>query len=99
MLAPSFQWSEFVGMVAGAGTTFAGLPDLMRMLKQRTSSGIHPRIVAILLVSQFVWVYYGLLIGSRPVVVWNVIAIAINGLSVGAYLHFARTERTQAKAA
>jgi MtN3 and saliva related transmembrane protein len=86
-------------MVAGFGTTFAGLPDLMRMLKQRTSSGIHPRIVAILLVSQFVWVYYGMLIGSRPVIFWNVIAIAINGLSVAAYLHFARTERREAKAA
>jgi hypothetical protein len=31
--------------------------------------------------------------------VWNVIAIAINGLSVAAYLHFARTEQRQAKAA
>ena len=26
------------------------------------------------------------LIASRPVVVWNVIAILINGLSMGAYL-------------
>ena len=87
-------------MVAGFGTTFAGLPDLVRMLKQRTSSGIHPRIVAILLVSQFVWVYYGALIGSRPVIFWNVIAIAINGLSVAAYLHFAHgAERGEGRVA
>ena len=39
-------------------------------------------------VFQIVWVYYGLLIASRPVIVWNLIAIVINFLSVGAYLHF-----------
>jgi hypothetical protein len=37
------------------------------------------------------------LILSRPVIAWNVIAIMINGLSVGAYLHFMRKERSQAK--
>jgi hypothetical protein len=33
------------------------------------------------------------LIGSRPVIMWNVIAIVMNSLSVVAYLVFARAER------
>ena len=37
---------------------------------------------------QIVWVYYGFLIESMPVMVWNVIAVAINFLAVGAYLYF-----------
>lgn len=93
------QWSEFVGLVAGFGTTVAGLPDLLRMLRRRSSAGMSPRIVALLCASQFVWVYYGFLIGSRPVIFWNVIAIAINGLSVAAYFHFVRRERRLATAA
>jgi MtN3 and saliva related transmembrane protein len=49
-------------------------------------------------VFQVLWVYYGLLILSRPVVLWNIIAVLVNSLSVGAYLFFARTEkRRQAK--
>jgi MtN3 and saliva related transmembrane protein len=47
-------------------------------------------------VFQIVWVYYGLLIASRPVIVWNMIAVVINFLSVGAYLSFARGERKRA---
>ena len=93
LLLPSLQRSEIVGLVAGFGTTFAALPDLLSMLRRRSSAGMNPRMAAIMCVFQFAWVYYGLLIGSRPVVVWNVVAIVINGLSVGAYLVFARKEK------
>jgi MtN3 and saliva related transmembrane protein len=41
-------------------------------------------------------VYYGLLIVSRPVIVWNMIGVVINFLNVGAYLYFVRRERQQA---
>jgi len=37
-----------------------------------------------------------LLIASRPVIAWNVIAVLINFLSVGAYLYFVRKEKMQA---
>ena len=92
LLLPHFQRSEIVGLVAGFGTTFAALPDLIAMLKRRSSSGMNPRMSAIMGVFQILWVYYGLLIVSRPVIVWNVIAVATNFLSVGAYVHFARKE-------
>jgi hypothetical protein len=36
-------------------------------------------------------VYYGILVESRPVIVWNTIAVAINFLVVGAYFYFAST--------
>jgi len=97
LLAPTFQRSEIVGIVAGFGTTFAGLPDLLAMLKRQSSAGMNPRMAAIMCVFQVAWVYYGLLIASRPVVVWNLIAIVTNALTVGAYVHFAHQERGQAK--
>jgi len=95
LIAPSFQRSEIVGLVAGFGTTFAALPDLLAMLKRRSSAGMNPRMAGIMCVFQVAWVYYGLLIASRPVVLWNVVAIVINGLSVGAYMYFVRKERSQ----
>ena len=55
---------------------------------------MNPRMAAITCVFQVAWVYYGLLIASRPVVLWNVVAIVINALSVGTYLYFARKERS-----
>ena len=93
LLDPRFTRSEVVGFVAGLGTTFAALPDLIAMLKRRSSAGMNPRMAGIMCVFQFAWLYYGLLIASRPVIVWNAVGIVTNALSVGAYLHFARKER------
>jgi MtN3 and saliva related transmembrane protein len=93
LLIPHFQRSEIVGFVAGLGTTFAALPDLIAMFKRRSSVGMNFRIVAIMGIFQILWVYYGLLIASRPVIAWNVIAVLTNFLGVAAYFHFNRKER------
>lgn len=94
LFSPHIQRSEIIGIVAGFGTTFAGLPDLIAMLKRRSSAGMKPRMALIMAVFQVLWVYYGLLIVSRPVVVWNLIAVLVNFLSVSTYLHFVRKEKS-----
>jgi uncharacterized protein with PQ loop repeat len=93
LLVPHLQRSEVFGIVAGFGTTFAAVPDLIAMLRRRTSKGMNPRMAAIMGVFQILWVYYGLLIASRPVVLWNTIAVVTNFFSVAAYYYFAKRER------
>ena len=97
LLIPVFSRSEILGFVAGFGTTFAALPDLLAMLRRRSSAGMKPRMAAIMGVFQILWIYYGLLIASRPVIIWNMIAVLVNFLSVGAYVHFTHKERAQQK--
>ena len=92
LLFPGFHRSEVVGFVAGLGTTFAALPDLIGMLKRKSSKGMNPRMAAIMGAFQILWIYYGLLILSRPVILWNIIAVLTNFLVVGAYVYFARKE-------
>jgi hypothetical protein len=36
-----------------------------------------------------------LVIASRPVILWDLIAVLINFLSVGTYRHFVRKEKAQ----
>jgi uncharacterized protein with PQ loop repeat len=97
LLAPRLQRSEIVGLLAGFGTTFAAVPDLVSMLKRRSRAGMNPRMAGIMGVFQILWVHYGLLIGSRPVIVWNLIAVLTNSFSVGAYLYFVRKERKESQ--
>jgi MtN3 and saliva related transmembrane protein len=97
LLIPQFHRSEIVGFVAGLGTTFAALPDLIAMFKRRSGAGMNLRIVAIMGTFQILWVYYGLLIASRPVIAWNVIAVLTNFLSVAAYFHFKRKEQEKSR--
>jgi uncharacterized protein with PQ loop repeat len=93
---PGLRRSEVVGFIAGLGTTFAALPDVIAMIKRRSCIGMNPRMAAIMGSFQIVWVYYGLLIGSRPVILWNIIAVGTNFFSVAAYYYFRSRERGDA---
>ncbi|MEX5217669.1 MAG: SemiSWEET family transporter [Nitrospira sp.] len=84
---------EIIGFIAGFGTTFAAMPDLIAMLRRRSCAGMNPTMATIMGTFQIVWVYYGFLIQSRPVIVWNLIAVVINSLMVGAYFYFACVKR------
>ena len=56
LLLPRFQRSEVFGFVAGFGTTFAALPDLIAMLRRRSIAGMNPRMAGIMGVFQVLWV-------------------------------------------
>ena len=81
--------------MAGFGTTFAALPDLIKMVSRRSSRGMNPSMASILGVFQIVWIYYGVLIGSWPLVMWNVVAVVVNALTVATYVHLARREKSR----
>ncbi len=95
LLIPRFRRSEVLGFVAGFGTTFAAVPDFVAMLRRRSSAAINPRMAAIMGSFQVLWVYYGLLIASRPVLAWNIVAVFVNLLVVGMYFYFVRKERSR----
>ena len=97
LLLPRFSKSEVFGFVAGFGTTFAAVPDLIRMFRQRSSRGVNPTMAGIIGAFQILWIYYGLLIVSRPVIAWNLVGVMINSLTVWAYLRFARIDADRAR--
>ena len=99
ILKSDINLPEIVGIIAGFGTTFAASPDFLAMMRRRSSEGMNPRMGAIMGAFQILWVYYGLLIASRPVIIWNVIAVFINFLTVGAYAYFLRKEKEKSPAA
>ena len=99
LLSPRFTRSEVLGFLAGLGTTFAAVPDLIAMFRRRSSAGFNPRMAAIMGIFQLLWVYYGLLIGSRPVVAWNVIAVIINAFTVTVARRFARRDKARPQSA
>jgi hypothetical protein len=57
LLFPGLQRSEVFGFVAGFGTTFAAVPDLVSMLKRRSRAGMNPMMAAIMGSFQILWIY------------------------------------------
>jgi len=60
LLFPKFHRSEIFDLLAGFGTTFAAMPDLIAMLRRRSSAGTNPTMATIMGVFRTPWVYYGL---------------------------------------
>jgi MtN3 and saliva related transmembrane protein len=81
-----------IGFVAGLGTTVAALPDLIAMLRRRSSASMNPRMATILGTASILWATYGALTGSKNLVMWSVIALVINYSTVGAFIYFRRRE-------
>jgi uncharacterized protein with PQ loop repeat len=92
-MASQTELTPIIGFVAGCGTTFAALPDLIGMLKRKSSVSMNPRMAGVMGTFQILWVVYGSSIGSWNLVIWNAIAVCTNLLTVGAYEYVRRCEK------
>ena len=78
--------ATIVGLVAAACTTIAFVPQVIRVYRLRNADAISLATFALFSAGTAVWLVYGLLIGSIPVIVANALtlglALAILGLKV-----------------
>lgn len=75
--------TTLLGLVAGALTTFAGLPQLVRIVRTGRSADLSAAALASFTVGITLWLVYGIAIGELPVVLWNAVSLAIY-LALGA---------------
>ena len=73
-----------LGLLAGVLTTLAFLPQVIKTWRERSARGVSTWMFLLLCVGVSLWVVYGLLIGSAPVVVANasVLALAVTNLAL-----------------
>lgn len=85
---PLHLWFELLGAVAALITTFAWLPQIMKILRERQARDISLATTAALAFGVFLWVVYGLAIGSVPVIAANTVSFLFIAAIVGLKLHF-----------
>lgn len=66
-----------IGYVAGAFTTVAFLPQLVRALRTKSTADLSPPMLALMFSGVSLWSIYGYFIGSVPIVVPNAIMAAM----------------------
>lgn len=84
-LHPSF---EIIGAVAAVITTFAWLPQILKILRERQAKDISLATTAALAFGVFLWVVYGLAIGSMPVIAANTVSFLFIAAIVGLKMRF-----------
>jgi len=67
---------EIVGYAAATMTTLAYAPQLVRVLRTREVAAISAAMYAVMSAGVALWLAYGLLIGSMPVIVANALTLA-----------------------
>ena len=66
---------EIVGSLAAVITTFAWLPQILKILRERKAGDISLVTTSALASGVFLWVVYGLAIGSVPVILANAVSL------------------------
>lgn len=62
-----------VGYVAGAFTTVAFLPQVVRALRTRSTGDLSYPMLALMFAGVSIWSVYGYLVGALPIIVPNAI--------------------------
>lgn len=64
---------EIVGLIAASFTTFAFVPQVFKIWKNRNISGVSISMYLIMLIGIIIWLFYGFLIKSLAVIVANIV--------------------------
>jgi MtN3 and saliva related transmembrane protein len=68
-------WIDLVGAVAGVLTTTAFIPQALKTIRTRNTSGLSLTMYALLLTGVMLWLAYGIVLGSWPLIVSNAVAL------------------------
>ena len=63
--------TEIIGFIAGIGTTIAFIPQVIQSLKTKSTKDINLVMYMIFCSGVFLWLIYGFLIESYPVIIAN----------------------------
>jgi len=69
--------NEWIGLVAAICTTVSFLPQLVRVWRRKSASDISLSMFLLFSAGVFLWLVYGIGIGSAPVIAANVVTLAL----------------------
>ena len=70
--------TDYLGIIAAFLTSVAFIPQVLKILKTRNTSGISLIMYALFVTGVACWLVWGLMLGQRPVVVANAVTLALS---------------------
>lgn len=69
--------TALIGLVAATLTTLSFVPQVVKTLRSKDTSGLSLAMYTVFSIGVALWVVYGLLIGSLPVIAANVVTLVL----------------------
>lgn len=70
--------TELIGYVAATLTTVSFVPQALLTLRTRSADGVSLRMYALFTAGIALWLVYGVLLGAWPLIVSNVVTLALS---------------------
>ena len=80
--------AQWVGLVAGVLTTFAFVPQVLRIWKTKSANDISLRTYVSLSIGVALWLVYGILKQEPPIILWNAVTLVLAITIVAMKLRF-----------
>ena len=84
------QMIDLLGYGAGLFTTAANVPQVIATYKKRSGEGLSFRMLLVLAIGLVLWIAYGVGAHSKPLIIFNGIALALVLSLVAMKLRFDR---------
>lgn len=69
---------QIIGIAAGILTSFAMIPQLVKVLKEKNVEDISGGMLGVLIVGLSLWIWYGILKKEWPIILSNSFAVLVN---------------------
>jgi len=69
---------NILGLIAGALTSIAALPQLLKVLKTKNTKDLSAMMLVILISGLSLWVWYGFINDELPIILSNAFAVVLN---------------------
>ena len=79
---------QYLGYFAGSLTVLSFLPQVIRTWKTKQARDLSLGMFALLVTASTLWILYGVIIGSWPVIVTNIGMVVLNGALATAKLRY-----------
>ena len=71
--------NEIIGLIAAVCTTFAFVPQVMKVWKTKQTKDLSLRMYSIMFLGIVLWLVYGILIDSLSIILANVVTATLIG--------------------
>ena len=82
--------TDAIGFLAGALTTIAFVPQALKMYATKSGKDVSARMLMIFSAGVVLWLIYGIMIGSLPVILSNVVTLVLSATIIALKMRYGR---------
>ena len=83
--------TDAIGFLAGALTTIAFVPQALKMYTTKSGKDVSARMLMIFSAGVVLWLIYGIMIGSLPVILSNVVTLVLSATIIALKIRYSRS--------